>query len=290
MNTILLTLLEATVTLYATRADGSLGGALWSGAVAENLICRERWLKVETRPSGRAYPKGHPLVAQYEIEIGRVWSLPLNQLAGFKADGQTYILDVLWVEEDTQAWQRRTFYGVTITGSSLASRDIDTGFIDGQEFQAEYFVPDSGWTGVAAAPVQTVPLVVMWNGDDGRRPLYTYANGVFTAVDATSDRAMINSDGSQILFAGMTGPVAETTAAGWTVAGLHDDFPVTWPRLDFYYGGTLLAAVTAEGVWARALADGELPASPAFQLNYQGTPVAALTPGLATALAWNVTN
>ena len=41
MNTLAFTLLEATLTLYAQRADGSLGGVIWSGAAIENFTTRK---------------------------------------------------------------------------------------------------------------------------------------------------------------------------------------------------------------------------------------------------------
>ena len=90
------------MTLYAQRADGSLGGVIWSGAAIENFHHAEKWLTVETRPSGRRYPAQHPLVAQHQLSIERVWALPFAQLGGFVATEQTYVLAVVWLAPNTQ--------------------------------------------------------------------------------------------------------------------------------------------------------------------------------------------
>jgi len=289
LNTIVLNLLEAQVTLYATKADGSLGMAIWSGQAAERLSVRERWLTAETRPTGAAYPVNHPLVPQYDISIDRVWALPLGNLTGFQPTSQNYILEVIWTEEETLQWHRRRFYGVTIMERSFATQEIETGFVDGQEFAAQYFLADSGTLAQAPAAVVATPRLVYWAGTDGYLVFYNYdgANGFVLADGVTTDgRAMIAGDGSTILFDGASTPVLATSAGGVTVAALHDTLPTDLPQLLFYYGTTLLAVVSTTGFWARVIADGALPGTDGFQLQYQGVTVGKLMPGTSAALAW----
>ena len=288
------TLIEAAVTLYQTNADGTIGAAVWSGEPAENLKVLERWINVETRATGARNPKQHPLVAQYEINISRVWALPLDQLLGFQASGQTYILDLVWTEELTASgppWQRRTFYGVTIGSHTLQARGVELGFTDDQDFLAQYFVADSGDAATPAPAVSAAPLLVIYQGNAGAMPLYTYSAmegfvPVNTNVLATT--ATIATDGSTIQFAGADSPVVATGSTGLTVASLHDVFPQTLPRLEFYYGTALVAAVTPDGFWARTMSDGELPAAAngQFILDYAGNPAAVLSVGQTTATAW----
>ncbi len=286
------------MTLYATQADGSLGAAVWSGDVAEKLTVREKWINVETRPSGAAYPVQHPLVPQYEIAIDRVWALPLANLIGFQPAATPYILDVVWTldplggEAGAGSWHRRTFYGVTISARSFAPQSIESEFTDGQEFLAEYFIPGSGVWGpgsggaVGLPPVAANPLVVQWIGPDGTLPLYNYVSG-FTEVltGQAASRAVIAADGSLITFAGGS-PVVATSATGVTVAQLHDSLPLDVPRLAFYQGATLLALVSANGLWARNIADTTLPGG-GFDLMYEGRQVGAIAAGVTAALAWN---
>ena len=301
LNTIVLNLLEAQVTLYATNADGSLGAALWSGQAAEHLSVKERWLTVETRPTGAAYPVQHPLIPQYDIAIDRVWALPLSNLTGFQPTSQNYILEVIWTEEESQQWHRRMFYGVTIVERSFAPQNIESEFVDGQEFAAQSFLADSGASGVSPPTVVAVPLVVYWSGADGYFPLYNYdsVNGFVLADGATvAGHATIATDASSgalsIQFDGTSAPVLVTSATGVTVGELHDTIPTALPSLLFYYGTALLAAVSPAGFWARVIADtpsgGALPGGVGFTLEFQAQAVAMVQPGQVTALAWTAQN
>ena len=289
MNTLAFTLLEATLTLYAQRADGSLGGVIWSGAAIENFHHAEKWLTVETRPSGRRYPAQHPLVAQHQLSIERVWALPFAQLGGFVATEQTYVLAVVWLDEDELRWHRRIYYGASISERSLQSRDIESGHVDNQEFTAEYFVVDSGVAGTLPPPVLAVPSYVVYRGTDGlATQLYTYTAGVYTNLGDGS-LATIAADGSAIAF-GVDAPVLTTAADGLQVPSLHDGFPDATPRLEFYYGPTLLAALTADGLWSPEYADDYAGGNGRFNFAYAGNPVAILLPGLALATAFNTTS
>jgi len=291
INTIVLNLLEAQVTLYATAPGGGTGPttALWSGQVAERLTVREQWLTAETRPTGAPYPVKHPLVPQYEIAIDRVWALPLDNLAGFKPSDQEYVLEVIWTEEETGTWHRRMFYGVTIASRSFEPRSIESEFVDGQEFAAQYFLADSGTLAVAPSSVVATPLLVYWSGTDGYLVLYNYndtddANGFVLADGVTADsRATIAKDGSSIAFDGTDTPVLAPSADGITVAALHDSLPTDLPQLLFYSGTTLLAVVSTTGFWARVIADGALPGTDGFQLQYQGVTVGKMVPGTSAA-------
>ena len=297
-NTIILDLLEARVTLYTTAADGlSLGNALWSGQVAERLTVREQWVVLETRPAGTPYPIKHPLVPQYEVSIDRVWALPLNNLPGFSPTNQTYVLEVIWTEEDTQQWHRRTFYGVTIASRSFGAQNVESEFVDGQEFAAQYVLVDAGGASYPPQPVIAMPLVVFWSGSDGYYPLYTYdtlSGFLLASGESTTGHATIAMDGSSITFFGATGPVLASTAAGATVGELHDTLPTGVPQLQFFLGTTLLGVVSPAGLWARVIADassgGPLPAAVGFEFEYAGVPVMVMNPALSTALAWTALN
>jgi len=304
INTIVLDLLEAQVTLYAVAADGvTLGAALWSGQVAEKLTVREQWITLETRPTGAAYPVKHPLAPQYEISIDRVWALPLSNLVGFSPTNQTYVLEVIWTEEESQQWHRRRFYGVTITSRSFGTQNIESEFVDGQEFAAQYVLVDAGGAGEPPSPVVAMPLVVFWSGSDGYYPLYTYdtLSGFLLADgESTTGHATIALDGSSITFFGATGPVLVTTAAGpnlglgVTVGELHDTLPTGTPQLQFFLGTTLLGVVSPAGLWARVIADAPsgvaLPAAVGFEFEYASAPVMVMNPALCTALAWTALN
>ncbi|MDE2107413.1 MAG: hypothetical protein KGL39_60010, partial [Patescibacteria group bacterium] len=219
-NQVVMNLLEATVTLYPANADGTpqLASPVWSGAAAERLQARGNWLRQETRPSGRAYPAKHPLVAQYQVDIGRVWVTD-DVLAptGFAADYTRCVLDVTWVNEDTQQWHRKTFYGVTIAGQEWNARDIESGLLEDQSFEAEYFVPDSGVLSSPSVPPISgnLPYYVQYTDASGSLLLYSYdpATNLFTAQADTNGRAVVGYTGGVfgIQFAADSQPVVATS-------------------------------------------------------------------------------
>lgn len=286
MDLVTFTLLECTLTLYPVQADGTLGSAIWSGTAAENLTCRGRWISVETRPTGSAHPKTHPLVAQYSISIGRLFAVLDSTVMGFVADHQEYVLDVTWTDEDSLQWHRRTFYGVRVATQDQRSRGMAEGFDEDQEFTAEYFVPSSGQGVAPTADVPSNPLVVYWRGNDGWLALYTHADGVYTAVDESllTGRASVAADGSGFTFA-TGGTVLSTSAGGITVPALVDVLPSTLPRLEFYRGRNLLAALGVTYFWCRNFSDGTLPAGAAgqFHMEHSGSVVAVVEAGRVTA-------
>lgn len=289
-NSILLNLLEARVTLYATQPDGTLGPSLWSGAPVERMTVHERWLSVETRPTGAKYPRQHPLVAQYELSLDRVWALPLNQLAGWHPQAQDYVLDVVWIEEDAGDWHRRTFYGVTVDERAFEAADMEHGFVDRQSFRAQYFLLETGSQFVVPTPTVAVPYRVLWSGPDGSWLLYNYteAGGFVAAPDAAAEsHATLASDGSSVRFAGAPAPALATNATGVAVGELHDRLPPTGPQVQFYRGNTLLGVVTPEGFWARNLRDASLPEE-GFALKHQAVTVGRIGSGVSAALSWQV--
>ena len=292
-NTICLNLIEAVVTLYPANADGTpqLGAPIWCGCDAENLHASERWLKRETMASGVRYPKKHLFVPQFEISIGRLWVLASNQLAGWDTAYTNYVLDIVWVEEETQEWHRKTFYGVTLNERSWAAGDVERGLVENQ------------------------PYRVVYTGADGISVLlYTYdaATHLFTAVATTTGRATITSpfavqfagDAQPVLQVSATASLAYRTSAVYrnavsyrqTALLAHGIFaaaalPADLPRLDFYYGNNRLATVTRAGVYDVDFVEGSLSAVPAgaFGLYGGGALVAVLAPGNLTAAQIEVT-
>jgi hypothetical protein len=129
------TLLDALVSLYPARADESADTEhpVWKEVCAEGLRLTPKPVVVETRPTGAAAPKRHPLVVTHEISLARVWAPelvaanPLGQ-ADPQPDTGRYVLDVVWHDnEQTEAglrmWHRQTYYGVTLESRERGDRE-----------------------------------------------------------------------------------------------------------------------------------------------------------------------
>jgi hypothetical protein len=210
MNTICLQLLEACITLYPANADGTpqLSNPIWSGAPAENLRLIERWLKKRTTPTGSLYQIGHPLVPVYELTIDRVWVLQLTASGplGWNVDYEQYVLDMVWTDQETYQWHRKTLYGVTINERNWDARDVEHGFIEGQSFDGQYVVT-SGGAPATQAPVISPTLPYLVYHTDGTQTILLYAydpdTGLFTAQTDTTNLATITTNPFSIQFAPM---------------------------------------------------------------------------------------
>ncbi len=297
-----LNLLEAVLTLYPANPAGTpdLASPVWSGVPAQNLRVADRWIKVETRPSGAAYPKKHPLIPQFEISIERVWALSLDQLEGIVPDENTYVLDIVWTEEDSWSgaatWHRETFYGVTISDRSRASQNVDGGFTEELVFDAQYYIRDGG-QGSAPAITAALPMQVVYVAASGvALPIYNYnpVTRVFTETQSGVAAARATIAASEIIFAGASYPVFWLDASGtaWTfnlIAGAPSRSAV--PRLDFYIGANRIASFDASGALYHSQFLGNPQTSPqAFQFFSNDVLQLTLDGSAARANGWHLFN
>lgn len=149
------TLLDALVSLYPAMADGSADTEhpVWKEVYAEGLRLTPKPIVVETRPTGAAAPKRHPLVVTHEISLARVWAPelvagnPLTQ-ADPQPDAGRYVLDIVWQGNEQPAaglpmWHRQTYYGVTLESRERGDRER-LEFTENYVFAAERVETSSG--------------------------------------------------------------------------------------------------------------------------------------------------
>ncbi len=300
---------EATIRLYPATPTGApdMTQPVWIGACSGTLRISERWINVETRPSGSTYPRKHPLVQQYQVSIDRVWVFPISPTASlhlrdFVTDRNRYVLDIYWEDDETGNWVRRTFFGVTISERNLDSDEVFSS-TDAQVFDAEYFVSDQSVLNVlsnpGAIPPPTLPLVVKYRGSSAAIvPLYSYdaGTGLFTeyTVGVSAGRATIahnpNRGGNLEITFPTYAPMPFLTAAGeFHIGQLIESIPLLtdFPRLEFWVGPKRAASVGVNGqLYAPTFIEtgAEVPATPDTFLLYAGNKIwATIAMGAVTA-------
>ena len=330
INQVVFDLLEAEVTLYPANADGTpqLANPVWTGAPAERLTARAAWIKQETRPTGAKHPRHHPLIPQYQIEIGRVWLID-DALAptGFESDYNQYVLDVVWTDADSGQWHRKTFYGVTISEQGWEARDVESGLMEDQQFDAKYYTASSGGIADTVPDISNaLPYYVRYTDPNESVMLYTYdpATKRFTAVNLASLRATIgyeagsfairfapdfnvNGNGAFVLVVSTTGSASlayripaiyrnvnsyrqqALVVNGGIFTGVPN--PNQGPRLDFFYGAQRIATVTRDGVYEVDYEEASMPSEipdGAFAILCGGSLVALIEAGSLTATQFQV--
>jgi hypothetical protein len=159
-NPLVLTLIEATVSLYPERYPGvaATDQPVWPCLCAESLRMSPRLLVIETFPTGAVVPRRNVIVLGHTITLGRLWSLDRTLMEPEIGAGR-YHLVVTWTEEDTGTTRTRTYTGVTVDANSVEARDR---MESGEEITlaAEVMVPTGGTTRPTV-----IPELVDENGD-----------------------------------------------------------------------------------------------------------------------------
>lgn len=273
---------EATVTLYATDVSGAPAGIIWTGTQTfhNSIRIAERWTKKHSRPSASRYQKHHALFGTYEIGLGRPWLMDYPAITDLPISRRPFVLDVVWLDQDLECWHRKTFYGVTIADRELEGRDIESGMEDGLRFDAEYVVTASG-TSTIPAPSTTLPYIVRFVGATGTVDLYSHdpALGTWTELAAglTTGRATITIPVADTLveFSGVGSPSLTVNSTTLIVASIADTIPLqaTLPRLEFLYGGRIVASLTTTTLHVYGVRDsGPVAGAGRFQFWGGGAP------------------
>ncbi len=264
-------LLEATVSLYLQNSAGGAGALVAQDLRAENLRGTEKWIVVQTRPSGALYPVNHPLVPEYTVNIGRLLAYDFSNPTGIQTaqpglgNAQTYVLDIVWNDETGIGWHRETFYGVTIASRNGDARDVESGVMDNLEFQAQYMIPAAWSVSVPTppAPATLPPLYVRYLDATGTNVIvYTFAAPAGPAawtyvptLGAINPNLIVQDSFGNfaVTFSGHAAPALSLASSDGILRMsllVVGDTPTAadLPRLDFYAGNTRLGSVTEKGI------------------------------------------
>jgi hypothetical protein len=123
-NPLVLTLLEAAVTLYPELTPGVADTAnpVWGCACAESLRMSPRLLNIELTPTGTLTPTRKAIVVGHTIQFGKLWSLDRTEMETLPGSAR-YVLVIVWTEENTGTQRTRTYTGVTLDAETIGSRD-----------------------------------------------------------------------------------------------------------------------------------------------------------------------
>jgi len=303
MSATVLTILEATVSLYPANEAGQPITTLpvWIGACVEKIEMRAPWKVATTFPTGRDFPKKHPLFQEHTLTLERIQFTPLPGMQSFLPTNGRFVLEILWSEEgNSLRWKKRTYFGVTISADDFESQSLDSTaghMIEKQVFDAEYYGEQSG-TGTPPATVLTNALYVNWVGNDATLRLYEYdtTTQLFTESSAgiTTNRATLAYTGGfaglfEVNFTGFS-PArwrCFTQFARVNLAYREQVPPVSAvPRVEFWINRRRVASVSASGYfWANTIREETPVSSPLTQFEiYSQSVITAAISGPKTAL------
>lgn len=153
INAAAVTVFECRVTCFA---EGNFGSAVELGPCPPNSyrITQRFEVRSVTATGSRvvrnlAIPRGFLLQFQRAYLLGRVaGNAPFTEAS---VGSGRYVLDLVWVHEETLDWLRKTFRGVTVGGDRELAGTAEGPMEDAQVFLAESLTVSSGKNGPPSA-------------------------------------------------------------------------------------------------------------------------------------------
>lgn len=268
-----LQLLQADVTFYRTDAAGNALAQEWMGGCAENLTLtespKERILERSGDPRGEARHEE----MDYTLEWEGVWLHNGRQMPRIHRNVRMVVV-ILWQDEESGAWNRRTYFGVT-----ARPQRIQTSPMFSVAFRAEDMLEDTGM-GVAPSGPGSPRAILRYC--DGFETLDVAAYHGDTGVwEALSDgEPPVTLDFSQagtiVLSINGTPAMGSDVNGAWVACAMMDcsgtPMRLMGPRAEFWLGLSRVAALTADGKLLCRMQETSVapPASLAFHFKNPG--------------------
>ena len=243
-----LQLLNAMVTFYRTDAAGNAFLQEWMGGIAENLTLTETPKERILERSGAARGQARHEEVEYGIEWESLW---LHNGTAMPRIGRNVrlVAVIVWQEEESGAWNRRTYYGVTGRSQRIQTSPMFT-----ESLRAEEMAEDTGMGVAPTGPGSPRALVRYCDGfemldvaacalDTGVWTPLADAGDAPVALDfSTAGEVVISIRGAAAMGADAEGVWAnELVEFSGTPTGLRG------ARAEFWIGLARLAVLTADG-------------------------------------------
>lgn len=283
---------DATFALYRVDVnDAPVGTAIFLGAAAEKARLWGEYAERMVQRHGRQFESVYHENESHFIELENVATVSVAEEQEAAAElrrNERYALVVVWHDEDTEVWRKRTYLGVKAQPPKLGDNNLNQTL----RFRAEKL--ESQTAGRGDMPSLGIARYgeVRYIGTDSIT-LYTYASddNRFHAIDEgllPGRAAIVFEDGvMEISFDGVVAMRAsasgvECNSIDATGATFSDDSP----RLEFWMGGVRRASLTSAGdlvvaeiTEADAAPDAVIPSMKATDANGTGNWIFTLQSG-----------
>lgn len=246
---------DATFAVYRVDANDEIigsGSDIFLGAAAEKARMWGEYKERSIQRHGRKFSATYHEDEEHFIEVENVRTVSIQEQAFAATElrrNERYALVVVWYDEDTRVWGKRTYLGVTAQPVKIGDNHINQTL----RFRAETM--ESETAGLGERPSLDIARSgeVRYIGSD-TRTLYTYARDGqrFHTVDPDllSGRAeIVFADG--VMVVSFDGVVAMRASASGVECNSIDATGATFsddsPRLEFWMGGVRRASLTSAG-------------------------------------------
>jgi hypothetical protein len=240
----------------------------WLGGCAQTLRLRKELTEFLSEVPGARYGRTFHVNEAHSIEIENVWLMKNDAVPFLMPEiprNQRLTMVIVWLDEETGFWTKRTYYGVT-----AREQIVSGGPMQNLTLRAEYYVAESGEGEFSLDPTSGAMAVLYVDGES-RIALYSYAAEVFTAlatewipslaeITVVADSVSVKIGGVLVLRATVDElSMKILDAAGGTSSSIS-------PRLEFRIGDHLFFSLTKDGalIPGNAFELGALPTNDGF--------------------------
>ena len=241
--------------MYLADAAGNASSTdVWMGGCLEDLTPEATFESVRMAAHGDPYGRDYHVDESHVIAIQNLWVLEARQLVMPSIRrNQQYVMVIRWLDEATEAWCKRTYYGVTGMFQGLSV--VEETFYENLKFGARRMEEFAGYMNPPDLTVSKVgQLRYVTASDSVVLYSYDFGGGVFAVVDPAllAGRAEIETGVGEwkLLFGASV--AMRVTADGLevkTLTAAGGTFPQAdaYPRVEFWDGPRRFAALTAAG-------------------------------------------
>jgi hypothetical protein len=167
--------------------------------------------------------------------------------------GQVYNMVVVWFDEDTLAWNKRTYSGVM-----GRSQRVGSDAFQNLSFRAKRMVEISGF-GTKPDLVPIAYAAVVYVNGNQKVTLYTYDvnTGVFTATPDRTDafgKILVSADKVEIFIEGVLVATADATSMRMeSIEAIGATYADSDPHLEFYLDSRVASLSKSGGLFAPSI-------------------------------------
>lgn len=252
---------ECEVVLYRADEQGrSTGEVEWLGGCENKMQIGQGYAEERADRSGDPYARNQQLEEVHTIELEALW-LSRYESAGVirnpvLARNQRFVAVLVWIDDETGVWHKRSYFGVEIGELSLSSENEY--FTQRTPMRAGWFVPQNGRLPEMPGLLPAGGGIVRYFSSGAAVDLFSYDFGTeqFTELSPSAGKFTIAGAGGGYVLRLLVGGVVALGIGSDGVAHVAaliasgGSYASGLPRVEFFNGSLRVATLTAAGVLA----------------------------------------
>lgn len=255
---------ECEMVVYrADEAGAPTGEIEYLGGCENKLEIEQGYAEERAERSGDGYARNQHLEETHVIQLENLWLTRYRKESGEEfydspriGRAQRFVVVMLWTDEESGVWHKRSYYGVQI--NPLNFNSSQEYFSQTATMRASYYVPDHGRRPEEPTLQPTSLAFVRYVTSSGSVDLlsYDFDARTFTALANPAGKVDLPGAGGGYLARILVGGVlalaidADGVLLVKEIVATGGSFTSGLPRAEFFHGNLRYASLTAAGLLA----------------------------------------